>query len=159
MSLSNHEIIDICRFYRIPLKGVFLKDQMGRIQNGNYVVNLDSSDTNRGGTHWCLLIVQGKNIAWFDSFGANMPLEIRSFIRNQKYGFNNWIIQDYLTSTLCGFYCLGLLLYLQNSPTGLFESMNDYVNLFVDDTKKNDGILRQFYRRFRPSPVVQARLF
>ena len=88
-----------------------------------------------------------------------MPLEIRSFIRNQKYGFNNWIIQDYLTSTLCGFYCLGLLLYLQNSPTGLFESMNDYVNLFVDDTKKNDGILRQFYRRFRPSPVVQARLF
>ena len=151
MSLSNFEIEALCRFYQIPLRGVFYKDQLSSVkyQNGNYIVNLDSSITNRGGTHWCLLIVKGSQIAWFDSFGANAPLEVQEFIHHRKYGFNNWIIQD-LTSSLCGFYCLGLLL---NQNMDLFVSMNDYVNLFVDNTKKNDGLLRKFFRHF-PSPLL-----
>ena len=162
MSLSNYEIEDICRFYRVPLRGVFLKDQLKDIpyQNGHYIVNLDSSSTNRGGTHWCLLIIKGKEIAWFDSFGANMPVEVHSFICYRKYGFNNWIIQDYLTSNLCGFYCIGLLLYIHKYPErSLFDAINDYVNLFVDDTRKNDGLLRQFYKRQKPSSLIQSKLF
>ena len=152
MSLSNYEIEALCHFYRIPLKGVFYKDQLSSVkyQNGNFIVNLDSSNSNRGGTHWCLLIVKGNQIAWFDSFGANAPLEVQAFIHHRKYGYNNWIIQD-LSSSLCGFYCLGLLLH---TDSNIFESMNDYVNLFVDDTKKNDGLLRKFFWHFQ-SPLLK----
>ena len=161
MSLSNYEIEQLCHFYRIPLRGVFYKDQLSSVkyQNGNYIVNLDSSTSNRGGTHWCLLIIKGKQICWFDSFGANAPLEVQEFIQHRKYGFNNWIIQDYLTSSLCGFYCVGLLLYIQNQSLDLFESMNDYVNLFVDNTRKNDGLLRNFFRHFKISPLLKSKLF
>jgi hypothetical protein len=161
MTISNYEIEDICRYYKIPLQGVFLKDQLlgMKCQDGNYIVNLDSSTTNRGGTHWCLLIVNGNQIGWFDSFGANMPLEVKQFIHHKKYGFNNWIIQDYLTSTLCGMYCIGLLLYMKRFPLSLFDNMNNFVNLFVDDTRKNDGLLRQFFGESRMSRLVKSKLF
>ena len=77
-------------------------------------------------------------------------------------GFNNWIIQD-LKSENCGYYALGLLIYINKNlkTSNLFKVANDYVDGFTDDTKYNDKLLRSFYRENTQAtipPLVQRLL-
>ena len=153
MSITNYQILDLCKFYDIPTKGVFMKDELKSIPaiNGNYFINLDSSTTGRHGTHWTCLILNDKlGNVFFDSFGAIPSLEVIEFIKRSKlksYGYNNWIIQD-IHSQFCGFFCLGLFIYIkkQLKDQNTISLANDYVNKFVDNTKQNDTILKTFFK-------------
>lgn len=150
--LTNFELIDLCKKYHIPLRGVYMKDQLPmHLKNGNYIINLQSSNGGKNhGTHFTALIVEGFNACYFDSFGAPCPLEVRRFVQKRKgihLGFNNWIIQD-LHSQKCGWFCLGFLLNNERSlKSNLYEKANDYVNIFDDDdnTNKNDDILMKLF--------------
>ena len=76
-TLSNSDINIICNTLKIPLKGVFMKDEVGttRLQpddpaskrefklplsDGNYVMNLQ--DSHEGGSHWVAFIKNKSNI-------------------------------------------------------------------------------------------------
>jgi hypothetical protein len=164
MFLTNFEIIDLCKFYKIPLIGVYMKDELNFIKkNGNYVINLDSSHSN--GTHWVALVINGKNNFYFDSFGCVPPTEVEMFINNPftrtkiKYAYNNWICQD-LMSTNCGFFCIGLFIYLQQHKQNkdLFKSSNDFINMFYDETKMNDSVLQLFFRNIKQNNIVSKKL-
>ena len=91
-----------------------------------------------------------KNICYyFDSFGAPPPVEIINFIKKKKgthLFFNNFIIQD-LKSSECGYFSLAFLLYMYQNrqKSDLKEVFNEFVNHFVDDTMKNDDILKSFF--------------
>ena len=159
--LTNYDLEELCDHYDIPLNGIYMKDQLPKTpKNGNYIINLESSEGGKNrGTHWTALVISNKNAFFYDSYGAPPALEIRKFVKKRKgihLGFNNWIIQD-IHSENCGYFCLDLLRNI--SPTHLFESANTYINRFHDDTKKNDGILRQqFSSEVHPPELIKRLL-
>ena len=83
--LTNFEIQ---KYYQNEprFNGVFSRDNLPKIKNGAYVINLDEySDV---GTYWVALHVSkaspsNKNVTYFDSFGVeHIPKEIKAFINH-----------------------------------------------------------------------------
>ena len=146
--LSNFDIEKICKFLKLPLVSICMKNEMpSRVKDGCYIVNMQSS-TQGNGTHWVGLFLYKTQTFYFDSFGASPPDEIMKFVKKRKdchLFFNNWIIQD-LKSESCGWFCIAFLKYLyQNLQSDLKVVYNDFVNNFADDTKLNDDILKSFF--------------
>ena len=57
----------------------FLRNNLPKIKDGAYVVNLDEYKSIR--THWIALYVNDINVTYFDSFGVeHIPKEIKKFI-------------------------------------------------------------------------------
>ena len=76
MTITNFQIIDICKRYNIPLNGVYNKDCLPLKRNrqpGSYVINLqddeDSSGNNLGGSHWIIFYIEKDNCVYFDGYG------------------------------------------------------------------------------------------
>ena len=157
--LTNFELIEICKFYKLPLVGVYMKDELNFIKkNGYYIINLDSSVNN--GSHWVALVINNNDNFYFDSFGCVPPTEVEIFINNNakvKYGFNNWICQD-LKSSNCGFYCVGLFIYLKQHKKNIFKSANDFINIFYDETLLNDTVLQIFFTNLKTNDIVKNKL-
>jgi hypothetical protein len=160
-SLSNYQIEDIAKHYRIPLIDCCMKDELPQtIKDGYYIINLESS-TQGNGTHWTALIIQPNIAVFFDSFGAPPSTEIIHFVKKRKglhLAFNNEIIQD-LESDNCGFFCIYLCWFIQHHKGGLVKRVDDFTRLFSEDTKQNDGILRQLFQcisdKNPPKPVLK----
>ena len=72
--MNNVEITNYLK-YEVRINGVFSRNNLPRIKDGAYVINLD--DRNSKGTHWVSLFID-KNIAiYFDSFGIEyIPQEV-----------------------------------------------------------------------------------
>ena len=96
--LTNFEIQ---KYYQNESRfnGVYSRDNLPKIKNGAYVINLDEySDI---GTHCVALYVQNNNVTYFDSFGVeHIPKEIRTFIGNKNIKANIFRIQGY-DSIMC----------------------------------------------------------
>ena len=60
------------------LNGVYSRDNLLKINDGAYVLNLDEYFDI--GTHWVALYVWNNDITYFDSFGVeHIPKEIKAF--------------------------------------------------------------------------------
>ena len=92
--------------------------------------------------------------------------DIQEFIKSKPHkAFNQYIIQD-LDSSLCGWYCLGLIYYVQlhfkgkeKKKKAFFETINDFVNLFKEDSLKNGPIVKQLFHHWLPKKQTPSRLF
>ena len=81
--------------------GVYSKDNLPKINDGAYVINLDKySDI---GTHWVALYVNNNDVTYFDSSGVEHILkEMKKFIdRSLSIATNIFRIQAY-DSIMCG---------------------------------------------------------
>ena len=146
--LSNFDIEKICKFYRLPVVAICMKNELPTIvKDGCYVINMQSS-TQGTGTHWVGLYVYKNNAFYFDSFGALPPNDVIMFVKQKKgchLYYSNWIIQD-LKSENCGWFCIAFLIFMhQNRQKNLKDVFNDFTNNFLDDTTKNDDILKSFF--------------
>ena len=146
--LSNFDLEKICKFYKLPIVSISMKDELpSTIKDGCYIVNMQSSSQGNG-THWVALFVYKFNAFYFDSFGGLPPNEIMKFVKkrnNCHLFYNNWIIQN-IKSSQCGWYSVAFLKYMyQNLLQDLKAAYNDFVNNFQHDTTKNDDILRSFF--------------
>ena len=76
--LTDFEIQKYCQ-NKPRFNGVYSRDNLPRIRDGAYVINLDEySDI---GTHWIALYVQNNNVTYFNSFGVEHILEeIKTFL-------------------------------------------------------------------------------
>lgn len=158
MTISNFDIEKICEYYKLPLVSICMKNELPRgVKNGCYIINMQSSSQGNG-THWVALFVYKTNAFYFDSFGGLPPVEIMNFVKKRTgchLYYNNWIIQN-IKSSHCGWYCIAFLRHMYKNLQGnLKEAYNDFVNNFVDDTSKNDDILRSFFT-FSPHDVRPA---
>ena len=65
--LSNFEIQ---KYYHNQLRfnAVYLRDNLPKIKDGSYVINLD--EYVEIGTHWIALYVINNNVTYFDNFGV-----------------------------------------------------------------------------------------
>ncbi len=145
--LTNYDLIDICRRNQIHLNSVIMKDtlkSLNKSKNMKLIVNLQSSSQGDG-THWLVLIIKGSNCLYFDSFGVIPCKEIIRFCKGKRLGYSAYIIQD-INSTQCGLYCIALLHFMQYNKGDFFELFNDFINLFVSNTKVNDKILFRYFK-------------
>lgn len=122
-----------------------LKDQY---PTGAYIINLNNS--NESGSHWVCLVIC-KTVGFYcDSFAGEAPNEVYTFCRKNKLklAINTYIIQ-HLESTNCGYFCVGLIYYLNlnkgfENAVKFINECNNFINLFDDDAKLNDVILYNY---------------
>jgi hypothetical protein len=158
--LSNFDLERLAEFYNLPLVAITMKDELPeKVEDGCYIINLQSS-TSGNGTHWLGLFIHKNNAYYFDSYGAPPSVEIMKFVKKRKgchMYYNNFIIQD-LKSQNCGWYTLAFLLWCYSYvlfSKDMKNMFNEFVKSFVDDTKENDKILKEFFetsvKQNRPS--------
>ena len=120
--------------------GVYSRDNLPRIKDGAYVINLDEySDI---GTHWVSLWANNSNnVTYFDRFGVeHIPREIKKFIKNKNIKTNIFRRQAY-DSIMCGYFCIGFINYMLKGKT-----LTEYTNLFSPNNfKKNDDIILNYF--------------
>ena len=137
--LTNFEIQ---KYYQNEprFNGVYSRDNLPKIKDGAYVINLDEySDI---GTHWAALYVINNDVTYFDSFGVeHIPKEIKTFINNKNIKTNILRIQAY-DSIMCGLLCIGLIDFMLAE-----KILTEFTNLSSPNNfKKNDNmILNYFY--------------
>ena len=96
--------------------GVYSRDNLAEIKDGDYVINLDEySDI---GSHWVALYMQNNNnVTYFDSFGVeHIPKEIKTFINNKNIKTNIFRIQAY-GSIMRGYFCTGFIDFMLAGKT------------------------------------------
>jgi hypothetical protein len=154
--LSNFDIEALSEHYGFPLNSVVMKDELKSlksVKNGNYIVNLESSNAGNG-THWMALIVRDKKFCYCDSFGILPPQGVITFckrIPKSHLAYNDFAFQDIRTET-CGFHGVGLLIHIYKNPNeDLYDAFSDYVKMFSYDTKKNNTILKAYFRKLPQS--------
>lgn len=156
-AVSDAELKEFCAKYDIQLSGVYMKDAIPPLSVGNFIINLENS--NQSGSHWTCFVCTKKGCVYFDSYGAPPPEALHLQLK-RHYGtipMNGWIIQSF-KSNRCGWYCVGLFAYLKLHELvnkSLQDKTNEYINMFVDDTAKNDGILVKFLRAFIKTDIPE----
>ena len=134
--LSNLEIEEKLKKYNIKLNGIIMSNELNKLYNGFYVINLDK--VGNGGTHWTCLYYDGKINYYFDSFGMPPPTHIEQLLK-PVFIYNKEQIQD-VKSDACGYYCIAWLKFMSRgkNKNRLFNLFN---NLF-NDINKNEKVLK-----------------
>ena len=134
--LTNFEI----KRYEPRFNGVYSRDNLPKIKDGAYVINLDEfSDVE---THWVALLVDNNNIVtYFDSFGVeHIPKEFKAFINNKNIKSNIFRIQAF-DSIMCGYFCIDFIDFMLAGKT-----LTKYTNLFSSNNfKENDDIILNYF--------------
>ena len=137
--LTNFEIQD---YYKNEprFNGVYSRNNLTKIKNGAYVINLDEYDDI--GTHWIALYCKDNEVIYFDSFNVEyIPKEIKKFIGNNDITTNLFRIQVY-NSIMCGSFCILFTEFVFKS-----KKLIDFTNLFSPhDFKKNDKIVLNYFK-------------
>ena len=94
------------------------------------------------GNHWITLYVNGDDVTYFDSFGAeNIPKEISKFIDNKNITTNTYRIQA-IDSIMYGYFCIGFIDFMLKS-----KSLLDYTHwLSPNEYKKNDKLIPKCFQ-------------
>lgn len=154
MSISDRDLIEISKKYKIPLNDVFMKDDPPNIiYEGGYIINMADKEQENGGTHWIALFIpsfhnKNKNIAFMDSFGFIPPLSVINWLKssslhNHKIAYNTKQIQN-INSGGCGIYSLFFIDFMSrlNKNISIEDGIEEFGDLFDDDNKKNLTILK-----------------
>ena len=136
--LTNFEIQ---KYYQNEprFNGVCSRDNLPKIKDGNYAINLDEYSNIR--THWVALYVQNNNVTYFDSLGVeHIPKEIKAFIENKNIKTNIFRKQAY-DSIMCGYFCIGFIDFMLAGRT-----LTEFTNLFSpSNSKKNDDTILNYF--------------
>ncbi len=147
--ISNVELEHIIKVnHNINNFDCIMKNQFVYKPNWFYIINLESKGNL--GTHWVCVITTDDDCFYFDSFGCIPPMFIKhELLKHHKSGikYNAFIIQN-LKSSMCGYFCLGLILYVVNSNKPFTQAYTNYIHMFEDDTKKNNNIIVHYLNQF-----------
>jgi hypothetical protein len=141
--LSNIDIINIINDMNLNkyFGGVYSKDELpiNLKYKHYYIINLD--DKKNGGTHWTVFFYNFPLTSlYFDSFGFVAPEQVENEI--EPYLYNDNDVQDYESSSACGYFCIAFIKFLYNQDDKI-KAFNTFINLFKSETNKNDLILYQ----------------
>ena len=106
------------------------------------IINLDKYKLI--GTHWIALYVNGVNMTFFDSFGAEyIQKEITKFIGKSiitdiyRIKAYDWI--------MCGYFCIWFIYFMIKS-----KSLFDYTNLFCPSKyEKNNKLILKYFQKLK----------
>ena len=129
--LSDNDLYNICKYNKLPLLGIYQKDQLpNKLKNGFYIVNLQAS-TEGNGTHWTVLNYSPGISFYFDSYGFGPPKEVEKKLNDYLYSMID--IQD-INSSSCGYYCISFIKEGVNS----FEKYKNFLNSFINNNIDNE---------------------
>lgn len=170
--LTDRQIEDLSQRMRIPLGGVYFKDELPKRQDYNkvYIINLQDSTNDDGddnqGTHWTLSYIRQTpngtiQPIYFDPYGCPPPEVVKNNIEkqtNKKCPYTTKDIQS-LMNNACGFYCLAMGHFITASKyrtNDLYRDVDEFMDMFDDlnhsiDWKKNEYILHHFFRSEDPT--------
>ena len=136
------ENFEIQKYYQKKPKfsGVYSKNNLPKIKDGAYVINLIGTHWESIATHWIALYVNNNNATYFNSFRVeHIPKEIKKFMGNKNIIPNIYRIQGY-DSIMCGCFCIGFTDFMLKC-----KSLLDYANLcFPNDYETNDQIILKY---------------
>jgi hypothetical protein len=147
--ITNFELEDLAVKHKIPLVGVYSKDQLPKFhKDGGYIVNLQDSEDEKGkplpGTHWCAFYVEGKNSAYFDSFGFQPPVSVCKYLEKR---YNVVVSEKQIQSVpseVCGWYCLYFIWFMdRHKKTPPVKRFYLFLKQFSDNPTKNLTILKK----------------
>ena len=120
--LTNYEIQKYSQ-NESRLNGVYSRDNLPKIIDGTYVINLDEYSDNA--THWITLYVNNNEVTYFDGFGVeHIPKEIKAFIGNKNIKTNICRMQAY-DLIICRYFFIGFIDFMLARKT-----LTDFTNLF-----------------------------
>lgn len=106
--LTNFDIEDICKVLRVPLVKIACKDEVDKLKQGCYILNLDDSDGQ--GTHWCAFIITDYYVLYCDSYGMPPPQDVyQLFLKSKKDLYVNQRQYQHVDSVLCGYFAVYFL--------------------------------------------------
>ena len=154
--MSNYDLMDIANNYDLPLNDVITKDKIPKkLLEGFYIINLD--DSTGQGTHWVVLCKRGKEICYFDSYGAPpSQMLFETIKKGHKHAwYSDLIIQDY-NSVMCGYYCLVFMAYMNEREGSFKDIFKSFHDLFKDNSvstdnkigKQNDKLARKLFNHY-----------
>lgn len=149
---------------KLPIVGVYSKDELKKLKPevGTYHINM--SNANKVGTHWTLLkifcdkdrkenAVKGSRkeceALYFDSFGIDMPLEVKEFLKPfRPIAYSNRHIQN-INSEVCGWYGLLLDYALEHKQVSnsYLEDYEKFLNSWSDSTIENTKLLKERFKK------------
>ena len=75
------------------MNGAFSRNNLPRIKDGTYVINLDDKNSKR--TNWVSLLIEQNAALYFDSFGMeHIPQEVKRKSKHKSITQSIFIIQD-----------------------------------------------------------------
>lgn len=139
--LTNFDIEDMCKVLLVNLVKIAMKDEVDKLKQGCYILNLDDSDGQ--GTHWTAFIITEYYVLYADSFGMLMPQDIYElFLKTKKDIYINQRQYQHMDSVLCGWfavYFLYSMIYMKGKT--MLEKYKKFVNQFdKKNLKKNDVV-------------------
>jgi hypothetical protein len=149
--LSNIDLENMAKKDDLDLIGVYSKDKLPSERRvGSYIINMQDYDDGSG-THWVAFkIFENGKCCYFDSFGQIYPEDVGEFLKIFKpIAYNNRDIQN-MKSTCCGYFCLCFIKYFNDfdvKKNDVFEAYDDFLNVFSNDTMKNDKIVMELLRK------------
>lgn len=150
--LSNVDITDFSKYFKLPLVGVFSKDELPlKRKDGFYVINMSNHDVE--GSHWtCFGIEKGR--CWYsDSFGMPCPLEVEKFLQNFKPIIYSTKQIQKLDGSFCGWACLLVGYFMYHSKIkDIGSRMQEFLNLFDDVNQSiNERIIHSLFNKIKSS--------
>ena len=173
MSLTDTQITDLCKRMRIPLGGVYFKDELpSKLDfDKSYFINMEDSVDEEGnendGSHWCFAQIRKYpndklESIYFDPYGQPPAENVKKILKDSTghngVPFTEKDVQS-LMNNACGFYCLAMGHFLNKCPlrTGHFyNDVEEFLEIFDDlntsvDWKKNEYLLKMFFQSEDPT--------
>lgn len=127
--LTDHDLAVFCKQLKIKLNGILqsdLFDKLTHLQNGAYIINLQSSKVGNG-THWTALYITQNYAVYFDSFGLPIPTAVLKAISRSNKKTKKTIIYSTdqiqtMKSIRCGYFCLYFLYFFQTKYQSKYQS-------------------------------------
>lgn len=150
MSITNVELDKRARLLKLPLVGIYSKDEVPNVRrDGGYIFNLQDSVDKNGqplpGTHWTAAFIEKGKSCYFDSFGFPAPVQVVNFL-TKPIVWSNHHIQN-ITSEVCGYYCLYFIWWMtKHRHIPFVRRFQLFLRRFKDDPEKNLTLLKGYLR-------------
>ena len=141
--MSNFDLLEWCKYLRIPIKNVLSRDQT--VPHGHklalFIYNLEPQYAR--GSHWVCTYAKNNVINYFDSFGLPPFQELVDHAKRKNLTLlhQNQQLQNFYTAT-CGWFCL---YFLNEMHKG--KDYFDLLQVFDKDTIKNEKFIERYFRK------------
>ena len=141
--MSNFDLLDWCKYLKIPIKNVLSRDQKVSHDHKQtlFIYNLEPSYMK--GSHWIATYARDNVINYFDSFGLPPFEEMLNHAKRQNVTLlhQNQQLQNLYTTT-CGYFCL---YFLNEMNKG--KDYFDLLQVFSHDTNKNEQFIERYFKK------------
>ena len=141
--MSNFDLLDWCKYLKIPIKNVLSRDQTVPHQHklALFIYNLEPHYMS--GSHWVTTYVRNGTINYFDSFGMPPFQELVNHAKEKNLNLlrQNQQIQNLYTTT-CGYFCL---YFLNEMHKGV--DYFDLLQVFSFDTEENEKFIEDYFSK------------